>query len=232
MTLKTDSSVNATGFEATVEVVNISLSALDCGDFHCVSDGVCIPHSRVCNRVAECGSESDQEHCAGPTHLDKVVFVDSVYNFTSPNFPGEYPNNLTAIWHFSTFEGFQLLLKFQVLVTESCCDIVTVGNGNSTDRQVALHWSGGPPESEVQFLSSGNTLWMTLKTDSSVSATGFEATIEVVNISLSALDCGDFHCVSDGVCIPHSRVCNRVAECGSESDQEHCAGWNTEEPGI
>ncbi|KAJ8022850.1 Neurotrypsin [Holothuria leucospilota] len=210
-----------------------------------------------CNRYNECCSYCQTGHSTTSTpastdltHLIQVVFVDSVYNFTSPNFPGEYPNNLDARWHFSTFEGFQLLLKFQALVTETCCDGVKVGNGNSTDRQVALHWRGGPPESEVQFLSSGNALWMTLKTDSSVNATGFEATIEVVNISLRGCHCRSWcnwynECCSNcqtghsTTSAPASTACYcypgcaRYNECCNYCKEWHTTqpGWNTEVPG-
>ncbi|KAJ8022860.1 MAM and LDL-receptor class A domain-containing protein 2 [Holothuria leucospilota] len=162
--------------------------------------------------------------------LTEVVFVDSVYNFASPNFPGNYPNHLSAKWLFSTFDGFQLLVKFRVLDTEEYYDRVRVGSGNTPDRSYALHWSGGQPESDVQFLSSGNTFWMTLETDFSVTSSGFAGSVEAVRMSLGDLNCDDFSCGSDGVCIPHRRVCDSVTNCGSKYDEENCPGWNTGQP--
>lgn len=79
-----------------------------------------------------------------------------------------------------------MLLKFRVLVTEDIWDRVRVGSGNTTDRlSYALYWSGGQPESDVQFLSSDNTLWVTFDTDFSVTRSGFAASVEAVKMSLS-----------------------------------------------
>lgn len=113
------------------------------------------------------------------------VFTSTVYNFKSLNSSGNYPNKMAARWYFSTFVGYQLLLKFDILVTEEYFDYVRVGNGNTTYNQVVFTWSGGPPNGNVQVLSSGNTLWMTFDTDSSVTAIGIAGSVEAVNMSLS-----------------------------------------------
>ncbi|KAJ8022250.1 MAM and LDL-receptor class A domain-containing protein 2 [Holothuria leucospilota] len=246
MTFDTDAFIARNGFNVSVEVVNMTSSDLDCGDdFKCVSDGVCIPHERSCDYYYHCFSRSDEGNCNGgtyhpppvgtatappPVNPIEVVFVDSVYNFTSLNFPGNYPNKLAARWHFSTSDGYQLLLKFDVLVTEGCCDYVNVGNGNTTYSQVALTWSGGPAYGNVQVLSSGNTQWMTFDTDYSVTDTGFSGSVEVVKMNSSALDCGNsFKCENDGVCIPYSKVCDYSNNCASRSD-ENCFGTTTPAP--
>lgn len=113
------------------------------------------------------------------------VFVNSVYNFKSLNSSGNYPDMMAARWHFSTSVGLQLLLKFHILVTEEYFDYVRVGNGNTTYSQVVFNWSGGPPNGNVQVLSSGNTQWMTFDTDSSVTTIGIAGSVEAVNMSVS-----------------------------------------------
>ncbi|KAJ8022422.1 Deleted in malignant brain tumors 1 protein [Holothuria leucospilota] len=178
----------------------------------------------------DCGHYEDAGVLCGAR---EVIFVDSVYNFTSEGFPGNYSNSLSTRWHFSTHEGYNLLLRFDVLLTEFDFDYVRVGNGNITYEEVALTWSGGPAVDQVKVLSSGNTQWMTFDSDSSVVTGGFAGSVEVVNMNMSDLDCGDeFRCERDGVCIPQWRVCDFETNCASGSDETPCVGGTYHPPPV
>lgn len=46
--------------------------------------------------------------------------------FTTPNFPDMYPNNLQCHWIFHAPERGTILINFNFIDIEPCCDIITV----------------------------------------------------------------------------------------------------------
>ncbi|KAJ8044272.1 Enteropeptidase [Holothuria leucospilota] len=128
----------------------------------------------------------------------------------SKNFPSNYPDNHRREIIFWTFDSHRVLLNFDLISTETGYDYVKVGNGNTTDEQVLLIWSGGPAENKTKVLSAGNTMWFSFKTDGSQTYKGFSGVVQAVPAE-SKIDCdSEFDC-KNGVCIPNEYACTKYS---------------------
>ncbi|KAJ8044273.1 hypothetical protein HOLleu_11690 [Holothuria leucospilota] len=103
----------------------------------------------------------------------------------SKNFPSNYPNDHRREIIFWTFDSHRVLLNFDFISTEAGYDFVKVGNGNTTDEQVLLTWSGGPAENKTKVLSSGNTMWFFFETDRDETRIGFSGVVRALPASES-----------------------------------------------
>ena len=84
------------------------------------------------------------------------------------------------IWVITTDPGKQLYLIFMTFETEKQFDFVRIGQGNDpfvTDSTF-FEWSGNriPPP----IRSTGDTVWVQLKSDESIFKDGFELTVTSV----------------------------------------------------
>lgn len=48
-------------------------------------------------------------------------------SFSSPGHPLSYPSNYNCSWTLIAPEGYQVEIVFRAILTESCCDIIEVG---------------------------------------------------------------------------------------------------------
>jgi Zn-dependent metalloprotease len=86
---------------------------------------------------------------------------------TSPNYPGQYPNNYTRTWCIRP--GASTTLTFSAFNTESGYDFVSITDGNS--GRVLANTSG----TTAPGAQSGDFLIVKFTTDSSVTSTGWSA---------------------------------------------------------
>ncbi|XP_068604308.1 cubilin [Brachionichthys hirsutus] len=97
--------------------------------------------------------------------------------FSSPNFPLPYHPNAECYWNIKTSQGNQLLLSFSDfhLESSSTCtfDYLAVYDGDSSSAPELGKFCGNQLPSSIN--SSGNELYIKLRTDSSISAGGFLA---------------------------------------------------------
>uniref|UniRef100_A0A3Q3W0B5 Cubilin n=1 Tax=Mola mola TaxID=94237 RepID=A0A3Q3W0B5_MOLML len=97
--------------------------------------------------------------------------------FSSPNYPLPYHPNAECYWNIRTSQGSQLLLSFSNfhLESSSSCsyDYLAVYDGNSTGSPELARLCGSQPPTTIN--STGNQLYVKLRTDISVSAGGFLA---------------------------------------------------------
>ncbi|XP_068160694.1 cubilin [Antennarius striatus] len=97
--------------------------------------------------------------------------------FSSPNFPLPYHPNAECYWNIQTSQGNQLLLSFSEFHLESSSnchfDYLAVYDGNSSSAPELARLCGNQQPSAIN--SSGNQLYIKLRTDGSISAGGFLA---------------------------------------------------------
>lgn len=102
-------------------------------------------------------------------------------NFTSPNHPSIYPNNMNCHWSVVLPPGYRIKLFFPVLeleerniLTESCdYDWLAVYDGSGTSDTVLGRWCG--LERPPALTSSSNEMLVVLSTDRNGAYRGFNA---------------------------------------------------------
>ncbi|KAF1767213.1 hypothetical protein GCK72_007172 [Caenorhabditis remanei] len=90
---------------------------------------------------------------------------------TSPNYPQNYDNNLFCSYQLATLGSYKILLKFTGFITEYGRDIVQVYDGDSSDKPLLGTYSGNL--NPFNLVSTGNTMYVTFKTDRSAVYQGF-----------------------------------------------------------
>ena len=89
--------------------------------------------------------------------------------FTSPNFPGNYPNNARCEWRIQVPYGYRIQLSFTAFDTESDYDFVEISS-NSTGLHERYNGSRLPPS-----LEGGHRMVARFRSDGSVNRRGFRA---------------------------------------------------------
>ncbi|XP_078494029.1 cubilin [Ciona intestinalis] len=107
---------------------------------------------------------------------------------TSPNYPGNYPNNADCTWTITANDGMRVQLNLIRFLTETSYDYLTI----SSDGSQLARLSGS--HSNRIYRSTGSTLTLTFTSDGSVSRSGFTATFveyqHVATTTTAALTCG------------------------------------------
>lgn len=102
-------------------------------------------------------------------------------NFTSPNFPNIYPNNINCHWSITLEAGYRIKLFFPVMdlegrnsLSDECdYDSVSVYDGDSQADALMGRWCGR--EQPPSIISKGNQLLVVLSTDRNEAHRGFSA---------------------------------------------------------
>ena len=106
--------------------------------------------------------------------------------FSSPNFPGNYPNNIKETYKITADPGSWIKLNFIKYSLQSSCDC--------EHDYLRIRWKNGSLASTLcgtnlnpgDFVSQDNELTVEFKTDGSVTAQGFFAMFVVTNGSAPA----------------------------------------------
>ncbi|XP_011471678.1 CUB domain-containing protein 2 [Oryzias latipes] len=113
-------------------------------------------------------------------------------DFSSPHFPGIYPNNINCHWSISLAGGYRINLYFPVMdledrnrLSDQCdYDSVAVHDGDSQSAALLGRWCGR--EQPPFILSKGNKLLVVLSTDRNEAHRGFSASyLGVVPVNVS-----------------------------------------------
>ncbi|XP_015232064.1 PREDICTED: CUB domain-containing protein 2 [Cyprinodon variegatus] len=113
-------------------------------------------------------------------------------NFTSPNFPNIYPNNINCHWSITLEAGYRIKLYFPVMdlegrnsLSDECdYDSVSVYDGDSQADALMGRWCGR--EQPPSIISKGNQLLVVLSTDRNEAHRGFSASyLGVVPVNVS-----------------------------------------------
>lgn len=102
-------------------------------------------------------------------------------NFSSPNFPSIYPNNINCHWSITLATGYRIKLHFPIMDLEEGnslsgeCDYdsVAVFDGDSQTDTLLGRWCGR--EQPASLISKGNKLLVVLSTDRNEARRGFTA---------------------------------------------------------
>ncbi|XP_077988407.1 CUB and sushi domain-containing protein 1-like [Glandiceps talaboti] len=142
----------------------------------------------------------------------------------SPNYPGNYPDDLDCEWITYTTEGTRIFVEHLDFNTEACCDFYSAGHGNNPSFGSTTIWEHSGPFLPDDFVSFGGAVWITFNTDYSVSSKGFLVRL---------YDTGYGSC--DGLCEQYNEkfACSCRRDCIFEDDCcgdyfEVCAGNCTE----
>uniref|UniRef100_A0A2C9KMJ4 CUB domain-containing protein n=1 Tax=Biomphalaria glabrata TaxID=6526 RepID=A0A2C9KMJ4_BIOGL len=92
-------------------------------------------------------------------------------NISSPNYPGNYDNNLVVTWLIVTGPGTKIELTFQDVSTECGYDNVQIMDGPSSSDPVIGTLCTLPGVNSLT--STSNALFINFTSDSSVSGRGF-----------------------------------------------------------
>ncbi|XP_033761795.1 cubilin-like [Pecten maximus] len=99
---------------------------------------------------------------------------------TSANFPNNYPHNTECVWLITVAPSTNILITFNEFELEgsSTCpfDYVKIFDGPSINNTMLMSHCGSSLPSPPSYRSSGNQMLVRMRTDSSVSRKGFNAT--------------------------------------------------------
>ena len=106
------------------------------------------------------------------THLSTInISPGLVYIITSPNYPFEYPNLITAAWIITAPTAMKIRLEIKEFLLERNYDFITVGNGNILGADLLWRQSGTTYLSVIFSLSE--SMWIVMTSDGSFAWTGF-----------------------------------------------------------
>ncbi|XP_070542875.1 tolloid-like protein 1 [Ptychodera flava] len=106
-----------------------------------------------------------------------IVPTGGKITITSPRYPEDYPNDIACRWEIDSESGNTMLVEYQDFVLQDCCDYYSAGNGKVPSQETSVIWEHNGINLPPDFTSSGPSVWMTLTTDSAVSARGFRITV-------------------------------------------------------
>ncbi|PIK41197.1 putative CUB and sushi domain-containing protein 1-like, partial [Apostichopus japonicus] len=173
----TDNNYNGGGFSGFIRPVSTTVDELDCeNQFNCLN-GACIAQSSVCDNEENCANGLDTS-----VSLSETTYVNTSYNVSSYMFDsGGYPCKLQQEEFFIAPDGLNILLTIEYLFTEELYDVLRIGNGNDIRQGLLREYSGGPFVNEIEILSEGTMMWLTLLADGSVNSIGFRGFVKSVN---------------------------------------------------
>uniref|UniRef100_A0A1I7XM02 CUB domain-containing protein n=1 Tax=Heterorhabditis bacteriophora TaxID=37862 RepID=A0A1I7XM02_HETBA len=111
--------------------------------------------------------------CASVLHTSALGFI------TSPNWPANYPNNISCNYLIAVPEG-RVKLTFVAFNTEACCDKVEIYDGSNATYHKFAELSGDSLVN-MTFYSSQSNMFLTFYSDYTLNEKGFSAFYMMVN---------------------------------------------------
>ena len=113
----------------------------------------------------------------------------------SPSYPNRYPPNLNCIWQIQVTAGHQVTATYRDIDIEpsSRCikDYVRLQNGASASSPVLNTYCARALPAQISYVSSGNTMRVTFKSDSSGNGRGlrliYNQTLQGITYTLKAM---------------------------------------------
>ena len=233
--LSTDYSVAKPGFLVAYKTGPLTqLSTCKSNVFNCSDSVGCIPTYMVCDGQHDCGDGSDEESGFCETWTGKIscgsVIKESQGQLSSPNYPGNYPNDLDCTWTIlsnETSDRVKITVQhFSVEYDPNCLyDYVEVYD----DSRFFGKYCG--QVMTTSFISSGNKLVIRLYTDAYIAKPGFLISYQTGALSqYLSCDANAFNCTDASLlCVPPFMVCDGHSECSDSSDENSaiCSDYQT-----
>jgi len=89
----------------------------------------------------------------------------------TPNYPGNYGNNVNCVWVISAPEGTRIILSFMAFKLENRYDYLYIRDGNSASSPMLQSLTGDRHFADI--VSSGNHLHITFTSDFMIDRSGF-----------------------------------------------------------
>ena len=100
--------------------------------------------------------------------------------FSSPNYPGPYPNSVHCEWLIHVTYGRRIQLRFKVFVLENHYDtdyVVVYDGGSDRADSIGSYYGDHQPPSLIE--STGNRLFVQFVSNKDSQEEGFQATFQV-----------------------------------------------------
>jgi len=126
----------------------------------------------------------DEIYSAPPDSCDAIRNAGTIpAQITSPGYPDNYPDSTDCGTLIYAEVGQQIYLEFANFTTESCCDYVNVYDGRNqtapslgpSSGRFAGSLGNQISRSTTRMISSGNAMYITFHSDSSVTQQGYSA---------------------------------------------------------
>ncbi|XP_033754914.1 low-density lipoprotein receptor-related protein 12-like [Pecten maximus] len=184
----------------------------------------CIPKAQWCDGVKDClyGEDEDSKLCPSfkcNSHIDSETgFV------VSPNFPHDYPNNLSCIWTIHVQDtSAQVQLRFVnfELQSEAGTDFLTVYDGTHLKGKVIGVYYGGLADVPTLLESTTNYVTLKFQTNNVRAESGFNITFQKKGVCLpDQSSCGAL----EKDCYPIDKRCDGVWNCHIHGGDEKGCG--------
>ncbi|XP_052085911.1 MAM and LDL-receptor class A domain-containing protein 2-like [Mytilus californianus] len=146
-------------------------------------------------------------------------------SFTSPNYPGRYPNSQNCNYYIVVPIYYTVVLTFTDFITEDCCDYVNVFDGLTNSDLLLVSLKGDLSAQRKVVKSTANKMLVYFSSDGSLIYPGFRAiyTADFENCAIDHVRCS----ITASDCVSVYKLCNGYPDCANGFDEQHCLNYTT-----
>nr|XP_006818365.1 PREDICTED: uncharacterized protein LOC100377183 [Saccoglossus kowalevskii] len=205
-TFTTGSQQSSRGFYIELKVYDQACSPTE---FVC-TNGACLSPAMVCDGNNDCSDSVDEWLCfdvvqptikpsvSSPITTKPPIYIylseDGIANISTPNYPEIYPENEDITWIIIGPAHQRLLVTFmRIFKIETNYDFLYIGDGDTPSDDFIILMGTLKP---LDYLASGNSVWMRFTSDDIYSLDGFQAIIYSVELCPA-----NYSCENQAMCV-------------------------------